>query len=371
MAKLERQECKLARKLWEEVFTEDTEKFLDYYEECVADHNQIFGEKEDGELVSMLQLNPYRIRIRDQEADSYYIVAVATREAFRHQGRMRRLLTEALDQMYREHIPFTWLMPASEAIYQPFDFVTVYRQSMISMGGEILKKREEDWECLPCRKEQIAELTAWSNEFLKEKTDVSTVRNEGYYRRIWKEQESMNGQIVLFYEKEQIKGYCFTGCEGSAEAWEIAVRDHDQERANRKAVEALTRYFARKEQLPVRICGFLPKSGIKGMAFHELSFRPMTMIRIVNLESLVEKMRAKEPVTFELKIQDPILQKNNGTFCFEFGKEKSCCVRLEKADAPEMTISELAEVLCKKRRTEKIPQDRIDLLEKLYLNEVV
>lgn len=371
MGKLTLQERGMARKLWEEVFHEDTEKFLDYYDSCVADHNQIFGEKESGALISMLQLNPYRIRMYGQEVDSYYIVAVATREVYRHQGRMKRLLTEALHEMNREKIPFTWLMPASEAIYQPFDFVTVYCQSLFSMGAALEKQQGSSWDCQPCKRTQIPELTAWSDQFLKEKTDVSTVRTESYYERIWKEQEAMNGQILLFYDKEELKGYCFTGCEGSAEAWEIAVREENQSSANRKAVEALSRYFAKKAQLPVRICGFLPESGIENRSVREMTFRPMTMVRIVNLEAFVKKLRAKERVTFEIKIKDPILEPNNGTFCFQIGAEDGVCRRSDSVDVPEMEIGELTEVLFGERRTDKIPQEKLHLLRRVYLNEVV
>lgn len=165
MAVLKKTELVKARKLWEEVFEEDTAKFLDYYEIYVADHNQIFAEEEAGDVVSMVQLNPYRVHMGEEEADSYYIVAVATRESCRHQGRMRRLLTEALQFMYQEKIPFTFLMPASEAIYQPFDFLTVYRQSMFTYGAELDTDTDSSWHCIPCRREQLKELAEWSDAF--------------------------------------------------------------------------------------------------------------------------------------------------------------------------------------------------------------
>ena len=394
MAILEHTEWKKARKLWEEVFEEDTEKFLDYYEDYVADHNQIFAEEEAGDVVSMVQLNPYRVHMGETEADSYYIVAVATRESCRHQGRMRRLLTEALQQMYQEKIPFTFLMPASESIYLPFDFVTVYRQSLFTCGVVIPGSNDNCWHCIPCRWEQLKELAEWSNVFLQNHSEISTVRTEDYYKRIWKEQESMNGQILLFYEGSQIKGYCFTGYEGSGEAWEIVVEaDNPEEQtgselraasdsqalANRRAVEALTRWFGEKDQLPMRICGFLPESYIDGIPLSEMTYRPMTMVRIVNLEAFVSRIRAKKPVQFVLYIKDPIIPENCGTFCFEVGREDATLTRMEAnteqnkgaGEIPELTISELAAALYGVERNEKIPQSDICLLEHVYLNEIV
>lgn len=393
MAVLEKTEWKKARKLWKEVFDEDTEQFLDYYECYVADHNLILAEREEGEIVSMVQLNPYKVRMGTQKADSYYIVAVATREDCRHQGRMRRILTEALQYMDQEKIPFTFLMPASESIYLPFDFVTVYRQSLFTYGAEMEADTDRPWHCVPCRWEQLKELAEWSNIFLQKHSDVSTVRTEDYYKRIWMEQESMNGQILLFYEKEQLRGYCFSGYEGSAESWEIAVTDEPQScksygfeeecrhqtAANRRAVEALTRWFGEKKQLPVRICGFLPGSGIEGIPVRELSSRPMTMVRLVNLEAFVSRMRAKNPVQFVLRVNDPIIPKNCGVFRFELGRESSTMTRLKEGqeqiqadvEIPEVTISELAAVLYGVERNEKIPEREICLLSRVYLNEIV
>ena len=393
MAVLEKTEWKKARKLWEEVFDEDTEQFLDYYECYVADHNLIFAEQEQGKIVSMVQLNPYRVHMGDQKADSYYIVAVATGEEYRHQGRMRRLLTEAMNHMYQKEIPFTFLMPASESIYLPFDFVTVYHQSMFTYGAEMDVQPDGSWHCVPCRRDQLQELAEWSDAFLQKHSDVVTVRTEDYYKRIWKEQESMNGQILLFYEKEQLRGYCFTGYEGSAESWEIAVTDEHQSSksyvlgeesrrqaaANRRAMEALTRWFGERNQLPVRICGFLPGSGIEGIPVRELSSRPMTMVRLVNLEAFVSRMRAKNPVQFVLRVNDPIIPENCGVFRFELGRESSTLTRLKEGqkqiqadvEIPEVTISELAAVLYGVERNEKIPEREICLLSRVYLNEIV
>ena len=392
MALLTQQEHAQTRKLWEEVFEEDTEQFLDYYDRYVADHNLIFAEREQGEIVSMVQLNPYEVRMGAQKADSYYIVAVATRESCRHQGRMRRLLTEALNHMYQRKTPFTFLMPASESIYLPFDFVTVYHQSLFTYGTEMDVQTDIPWHCVPCSWDQLQELAEWSDAFLQKYSDVSTVRTEDYYKRIWKEQESMNGQILLFYEKESFKGCCFSGYEGSAESWEIAVEadapeeqsgadnwkaSHYQEAANRRAVEALTRWFGEKKQLPVRICGFLPGSGIEGIPARELSSRPMTMVRIVNLEAFVSRLRAKNPVQFVLRVKDPVIQENCGVFRFELEREGSTLIRIREeqiqveGEIPEVTISELAAALYGVEQNDKIPQGEICLLSRVYLNEIV
>ena len=81
--KLEQSEHIATRKLWEEIFPEDTKAFLDYYYYIKAAKNQIYVVEEDGRICSMLQLNPYRIRLEDKSFPSEYIVAVATKKEYR------------------------------------------------------------------------------------------------------------------------------------------------------------------------------------------------------------------------------------------------------------------------------------------------
>ena len=110
-----------------------------------------------------------------------------------------------------------------------------------------------------------------------------------------------------------------------------------------------------------------------------MTYRPMTMVRIVNLEAFVSHLRAKKPVQFVLYIKDPIIPENCGVFCFELGGEDATLTRMEAnteqnkgaGEIPELTISELAAALYGVERNEKIPQSDIYLLEHVYLNEIV
>ena len=112
-----------SRNLYERVFSEDTKKFVDYYYSCRIRDNEILALEENGQIVSMLHRNPYQMIVNGYEVRSDYIVAVATHEDYRHRGCMRILLEKALRDMASQGMPFTFLMPASESIYAPFDFV--------------------------------------------------------------------------------------------------------------------------------------------------------------------------------------------------------------------------------------------------------
>ena len=84
--------------------------------------------EEDGRIRSMLHLNPYSLWVNGSRKDANYIVAVATQKEYRKRGYMASLLKKSLEDMYQAGEAFTFLMPASESIYLPFDFRTVYEQ---------------------------------------------------------------------------------------------------------------------------------------------------------------------------------------------------------------------------------------------------
>ena len=155
---LDRQEHERSRKLYEEVFVEDEQAFVDAYYQVKAVDNEILAAEENGEIVSMLHRNPYTFRFRGESVPADYLVAVATRFAFRRRGLMSALLTKALRDMEEQKYPFTFLMPADEAIYTPFDFRL--------MGND--------------DEEGLSEL---SQEELSEDYDLYTEKDEAYARR--------------------------------------------------------------------------------------------------------------------------------------------------------------------------------------------
>jgi len=159
------------RKLYEECF-EDPQSFVDYYYEDKCSDNTIVVDKEDGEVVSMLHLNPYVMNVCGKEVKSYYVVAVATTGSRRHEGRMSRVFGKAFELLSQEHIPFVFLLPADEKIYSWMGF-----------------RRICDF-----RRDKIPEYDRIRREF-----DVYCVRNEQYLRRMEKElalQDAGDGEVL-------------------------------------------------------------------------------------------------------------------------------------------------------------------------------
>ena len=115
--KLEDEEKGRTRRLYEEVFSEDSPSFVDYYYTEKTKDNTIYVVEEDGAVRAMLHLNPYTLMVNGKEEPSHYIVAVATEKEYRKRGYMAALIRTALGDMYQAGEPFTYLMPAAEGIY--------------------------------------------------------------------------------------------------------------------------------------------------------------------------------------------------------------------------------------------------------------
>lgn len=407
-----------SRLLWEEVFAEDSQKFLDYYDRCMADHNKIYLDEQDGEAISMLHRNPYRVHVGESAADVSYIVAVATKKAYRHQGRMRRLLQKALQDSYLDGEPFVYLMPASERIYLPFGFRTVSYQDVLTMGGVFCaglqqgrmeqsagdksvrgevraaeyQRETEPLRCLPADYGQLEEISGFSEALLARRCAVYAKRDLAYFRRMWKEQEAVNGGILLFYRGEELAGYCFSGVEDGAEVWELAVEPGSLE-DYAQALQAVTEYF--KELLPLKISAFLPGVQISGVDRREFSYRPITMVRLTNLPALARNLRAAENTEVIFRLRDGFLAQNNGLFLLRVGPDGGTLEQLEDAHkmdgndgdmrarasigseagecqrAVDLTVEELTDVLFGIREKAGFPSQKLRLLRPVFLNELV
>lgn len=348
--KLLRAEHGKTRDVWREVFSEDSEKYLDYYYANVASQNEIYVTEESGEIASMLHLNPYVVRMGGAKACAHFIVAVATRRQYRNQGRMRAMLCEAVRDLSKRKEPFTFLTPASEEIYVPFGFRTASRRKEVIIhkksSRDVPLRQKEKLYCRPAKEEDLQEAAKISGSILAGRCMVYADRSVDYFRRCQKEQEAMEGGILLFCRGNQICGYCFTGEEYGPEVWEAAVFPQNGnlsnpfawEGAERQMINALTEYFSGK--LPLKVKGPPLELELPEQAEE----KPATMVRILNLPSFVERMSAAEYVSFTLAVRDEIVPENNGTFQFVFTPEKGMATRVRKEGVREISIGELTEL---------------------------
>lgn len=203
LRKLKPEEHDQARALYEEVFSEDAERFVDYYFQWKTRDNRIYvAENEDG-IQASVHLNPFQVYCRGQIRQLHYIVAVATQERYRHQGLMSRLLAMAEQDMALAEEPLTFLMPASEKIYLPFGFryFAWQRRGILRTDQKKCGKTLE-YLCRPVEKEEYQQLADFVNEELKKQYELFVWRDEAYYERLCAEQKCQDGEVMVIVEKD-------------------------------------------------------------------------------------------------------------------------------------------------------------------------
>ena len=345
-----------ARKLYEEIFDEDSPAFVDYYFRVKAAENEIFVvENEKQEILATLHLNPYKMMFCGEKAKTNYIVAVATRADCRHQGMMRSLLQASLQEMYRREETFTWLMPAAEAIYRPFGFRFIDEKNKMTVTADVLQRAEtdENWQihsdqevsgdifCEEAKKEDLAELACFAEKQLSKLAEVYTVHDIAYFEQRMQEVGCEGGSLILIRKEKEICGY-FLALKKDREAWEIVVEDAVQ----KKAFPAVLHWFGASEEK----CTFTAFPQIWEQ-YAQSENVPAIMGRIVHLERFVCCLKIKKEQEWKIRLTDSLVPENNGYFIIKTGIEGGNLIRVENLSEKEkkmfcsMDIGQLTEEL--------------------------
>lgn len=345
-----------ARKLYEEIFDEDSPAFVDYYFRVKAAENEIFVvENEKQEILATLHLNPYEMMFFGEKVKTNYIVAVATRADCRHQGMMRSLLQASLQEMYRREETFTWLMPAAEAIYRPFGFRFIYEKNKMTVTADVLRRAEtdENWQihsdqevsgdifCEEAKKEDLAELACFAEKQLSKLAEVYTVHDIAYFEQRMQEVGCEGGRLVLIRNENRICGY-FLALKKDREAWEIVVEDAVQ----KKAFPAVLHWFGASEEK----CTFTAFPQIWEQ-YAQSENVPAIMGRLVHLERFVCCLKIKKEQEWKIRLTDSLIPENNGYFIIKTGIEGGSLIRVENLSEKEkkmfcsMDIGQLTEEL--------------------------
>lgn len=317
LRKLEISEHGQTRMLWEKVFPEDTKAFLDYYYFLKTRDNEIYVIDEDEAIRSMLQLNPYLIRCGENVFKGHYIIAVATEEAYRKRGYMGKLLRASMQQMYLNKEVFTFLMPASEAIYTPYDFRFVYDQNVWQYTASYSEKSEDSEHALQDAGVTVSEagigdgtaLADFFNRYFAEKFSVYAVRDESYYQTMHFEQQSENGGIKLLKKDGETVGSFLYGDEDGLEIREpLYLREYGEIFWN--AVKGLCEERRQKQAM---VYAGIAGEGKISSGVTKTETKPTIMMRIIHLESLLKviKIQDGETINCSFAVLDSILPQNS------------------------------------------------------------
>ena len=307
--------------------------------------NEVLLAREGQKILGMIHLNPYHIRTGEKTYTLNYIVAVAVWKEYRRQGIMAAMLTKCLNDMHQKRQPFTYLMPANKAYYEPFQFTFVmdWEETMIhSMNDsdKIIPAIQQDARIVTAPEEEYDRITIFLEQFMQP-YQIYTIPDKQYLRRLSKESQSGEGNLMVYYEGEQLTGVFAESFEDD----EVYIRWAYSTQPENMLNEIKYRYKNKKIYITE---GNLTK-GEK---------IPKIMARITDLTAWGEILHGKSDFTFRILVKDPYIKDQNGVYqfqclnhkisiqCVDSSKENAC--KEGRSDAQEwedeISIDELTQV---------------------------
>ena len=362
----EKNQREVIRALWQEVFA-DPEVFADYYFEQVYPENRILVAEKDGQILSMLHLNPYEWQFEMNPGHPvrlHYIVGVATGQEHRRKGLMAECLRRALQDMEQAGEPFAYLMPAKEEYYTPFGFVPVARQRIwekTDKGSDwILQAAEQSEQKVEGLEQKLKESTREIGESEPRrlvppwKARNYPLRTAAYRHRLEAEMKCDSGGLIEWADS---KGYAAYGFEdGNLEAGPVIMQAYMEETVGEEKETVCTR-------IEETVCPTLYEQ-YGACRIRYVEKQPM-MLRILKLERFVKLLAYKgKDVVYHVQVRDTICSLNQGRFRIRLSENGCTAARLSETDKTECRLQEIAEL------TEQLIK-ATDFADTLYIMEIV
>ena len=211
---LDNQEKSLTKDLWREAFPEDSEDFLDYYDQEKMSRNQVLVR--GGGWCYPVDASPESLPAAGAKSllECGLYCGGSHRSDMRHRGYMRSLLIRMMTDMRAQQMPFCFLMPAAEAIYTPFQFAFIYDQPVwkLKENAELERISIEETgaaeECVDADAQQktVQQIADWMQHWLEQRYEVFAKRDDAYVTSLLREVKSELGSLDLLYDQKQLVG---------------------------------------------------------------------------------------------------------------------------------------------------------------------
>ena len=285
--------------LWHMCFPEDSESFIEYYYKEKTKDNEILVKKDNGLLISMVQYNPYAVKLRGRLWKLDYLVGVATEESRRREGHFRDVFVKMLHDEEAAGKPITYLVPVNPAVYAPMGFTFIGNVAFY----ELTEEAKQTLTRTVCQDtpEDCGRAAVYMEQWLGARYEMYTRRDAAYMSRFIKELASENGTLEFLEQDGRLVGL--------DAYWGWEVREH---------------------RLLYAEDAYTVKTGEK----------PWNMARLTNIGALLAAFGLKQAeqqggekrmLTLGIRMNDPILEMNNGEFVWTIGETGSSL----KARKPE------------------------------------
>ena len=303
---LEQNEKQNIRELYEECFS-DSKVLTDYYFENRLPNNFVAVNERDGQIVSALHLVPKTSVIGKLKSRIMYIYGVGTRQYARNNGYMKELMNTVIKDMYQDMEAFTYLIPTDKMnadFFKKFGFEYVMNKPF-TKPMENWKKATHSLILRKADHSDMVRLSIFAQSNTENRYKVTLSKDTDYFKELTSLIDVEGGEIEIYVENKVIMGY---------RVW-----------IDNKIYEEVL------------------DPSIQSMSYYENEGSPYLMARIMSVRKTLRMLGFSGIGAVIIRISDPIIEENNGTFKFSYHHGSVKMDRLDDDVVPEIdvTIGEL------------------------------
>lgn len=335
-------ELKDIKNIWNYCFN-DGESFVEYYfKDKYKRHNTIVVEDE-GEVVSSLQLNQYKINLNNKIYNTSYVVGVSTLPQVRGRGYMKNIMKFMLKELYRKNQLVSILMPIDYRLYRKYGYEHCYDQIEYNINIEDLSSYKINGKLYKANRYNINELVDISKDFLKD-VNGNVERDDKFYQSLLEEIKSENGHIYI-HENDGSEGYIIYFLDGETMfVREIYYKNMDSLKSMLKFI-----YNHNTQCKKVKISAPINdkiKFVLDNPRTCDIKIKPFMMGRIINLKAYLESLTIKSNIEGSLNIlvKDNYIENNNGVFKIQIKNNRLFVEKVNEKDTVSFNINTLTQL---------------------------
>lgn len=311
------------REIWDYCFN-DGPKFTDFYFKNKYNKNNTVVVDEDGEIVSSLQLNQYKIKLNDKFYDTSYIVGVSTFPQVRGKGYMKNIMDFTLKELYRKNQMVSILMPIDYRLYRKYGYEHCYDQIEYNLDIESLKSFKNSGSMKKATLDDINDLKEIYDFFLKD-VNGNVKRSKEYFEKLFKEVESEDGYIYI-HKEEECEGYIIYFINDN----NMFVRELFYK--NIESLKSMLKFVYNHNTQCKTVTISAPVNDkiryiLDNPRTSTIKIKPFMMGRVINLKKYLENLSVDSDAegSINIFIQDDYIEENNGVFKLTL-KNRTLCV---------------------------------------------
>lgn len=371
--------------VYEDIF-DDSDAYVNYFHNEVLPESEVFACIVNDRITGVLCLIPKKVSVGSQEMLCHYIYGVATKTEWRRQGVMSCIIKNAINHLYLSDRGdyFTYLIPSpvsNAEIYEKYGFGAVMDKTCRSdidmkmdmdtnintdintdmdvntnintdvdidtnihfqnnYSDTVLKKRAEY--------SDAERLSQFAEAYVSKAYGVYLTRDRHYFERMFMLMEAEGGGIDIYFVNGNIVGYRIGFDDETVEE----VFDYEGEDTAEEAEDKTAN-------------GNVNRS-VNGSVDE---IKPYVMARIINIRKMMELMRAAEEGEVTVRVEDSVIDDNNGTYLWRYGNNVSVFERTSLESKVKISIGELASHIFGYKAVAGLPE--MNVKNGVFINDYV